>query len=110
MTVMDSSFLVMLLTDRQESSVINFVAWIVIGMTAGLIAGMILNKTRYGLGRNVLLGIFGAIVGGFLANLLGKPGVRGLDLYSLVVAGVGAAVFTIVYQALFRRKRFLSMR
>lgn len=96
--------------NRQESSTLSFVAWIVIGLVTGFIGSKILNKTGRGLGRDCLIGIVGAFVSGFLANLLGKPGGRGLDLYSLVVAAVGAVVFMIVYHALFRRRRFLSMR
>ena len=96
--------------NRQEGSTLSFVAWIVIGLVIGFIGNKILNKTGRGLGRDCLIGIVGALVSGFLANLLGKPGGPGLDLYSLVVAAVGAAVFMIVYHALFRRRRFLSMR
>jgi len=94
----------------QESSTLSFVAWIVIGLVIGFIGNKILNKTGHGLGRDCLIGIVGAFVSGFLANLLGKPGRPGLDLYSLVVAAVGAFVFMFVYHALFRRRRFLSMR
>ena len=100
----------MLILNRQESSTLAFVAWIVIGLVTGFIGSKILNKTGRGLGRDCLIGIVGALGSGFLSNLLGKPGGPGLDLYSLLVAAVGAAVFMIVYHALFRRRRFLSMR
>jgi uncharacterized membrane protein YeaQ/YmgE (transglycosylase-associated protein family) len=100
----------LLVLNRQESSTLSFVAWIVIGLAIGFIGSKILNKTGRGLGRDCLIGIVGAFISGFLANLLGKPGGPGVDLYSLVVAGVGAVVFMIVYHALFRRRRFLSMR
>ena len=100
----------LLVLNRQESSTLSFVAWIVIGLAIGFIGSKILNKTGRGLGRDCLIGIVGAFISGFLANLLGKPGGPGLDLYSLVVAAVGAVVFMIVYHALFRRRRFLSMR
>src|SRR5256886_3448040 len=96
--------------NRQESSTLSFVAWIVIGLVIGFIGSKILNKTGRGLGRDCLIGIVGAFISGFLANLLGKPGGPGLDIYSLLVAAVGAVVFMIVYHALFRRRRFLSMR
>jgi len=99
-----------LVLNRQESSTLSFVAWIVIGLVIGFIGSKILNKTGRGLGRDCLIGIVGAFISGFLANLLGKPGGPGLDLYSLLVAAVGAVVFMIVYHALFRRRRFLSMR
>ena len=100
----------MVILNRQESSTLSFVAWIVIGLVTGFIGSKILNKTGRGLGRDCLIGIVGAFISGFLANLLGKPGGSGLDIYSLLVAAVGAAVFMIVYHALFRRRRFLSMR
>jgi uncharacterized membrane protein YeaQ/YmgE (transglycosylase-associated protein family) len=96
--------------NRQESSTLSFVAWIVIGLVTGFIGSKILNKTGRGLGRDCLIGIVGAFVSGFLTNLVGKSGGPGLDFYSLVVAAVGAVVFMIVYHALFRRRRFLSMR
>jgi uncharacterized membrane protein YeaQ/YmgE (transglycosylase-associated protein family) len=96
--------------DRREGSTLGFVAWIVIGLVIGFVGSKILNKTGRSLGRDCLIGILGAFISGFLANLLGKPGGSGLDIYSLVVAAVGAAVFMIVYHALFRRRRFLSMR
>jgi uncharacterized membrane protein YeaQ/YmgE (transglycosylase-associated protein family) len=99
-----------LVLNQQENSTLSFVAWIVIGLVIGFIGSKILNKTGRGLGRDCLIGIVGAFISGFLANMLGKPGGSGLDLYSLVVAAVGAAVFMIVYHALFRRRRFLSMR
>jgi uncharacterized membrane protein YeaQ/YmgE (transglycosylase-associated protein family) len=99
-----------LVLNRQESSTLSFVAWMVIGLVIGFIGSKILNKTGRGLGRDCLIGIVGAFISGFLANLIGKPGGPGLDLYSLFVAAVGAVVFMIVYHALFRRRRFLSMR
>ena len=110
MSVIDLNFLGMLISNRQESSAMSFVAWIVLGIVAGFIGSKLLNKTDHRLVRYVLLSIVGAIVGGFLSNLLGKPDMTGLDFYSLLVAAVGAAVFMFVYHALFRRKRFLSMR
>ena len=96
--------------NTEESSTLSFVAWIVIGLVTGFIGSKILNKTGRGLGRDCLIGIVGAFVSGFLTNLLGESGGPGLDFYSLVVAAVGAVVFMIVYHALFRRRRFLSMR
>ena len=109
MSAISLNSLGMLISNRQQNSDIAFVAWIVIGLVVGYIGSQILNRTERHLVRYVLLSIVGAIVGGFSANLLGKPGIRGLDLYSLLVAIVGAIVFLIVYHALFRRRRFLNM-
>lgn len=98
------------ISDSQQGSAISFAAWIVIGLIVGFISSRILNRTGHGLGRDCLLGIVGAIVGGYLSNLLGKFSGSGLDFYSALVALVGAVVFMIVYHALFRSRRFLSMR
>ncbi len=100
----------MLISSRQQSSALSFAAWIVIGLIVGFIGSKILNKTGHGRRRDCLLGILGGIVGGFLSNLLGKSTGPGVDVYSMLVAAVGAVVFMLVYHALFRRKRFLSMR
>lgn len=110
MLVIDLTTLGTLISNSKQDSALSFVAWIVLGLFVGFIGSKLLNKTRRGLVRDVLLGVVGAIVGGFLSNLLGKPGVTGLDLYSAIVAVVGAVVFLIVYHALFRRRHFLSMR
>jgi uncharacterized membrane protein YeaQ/YmgE (transglycosylase-associated protein family) len=98
------------ITTRQESSAMSFLAWIVLGLVAGFIGSKLVNRTGEGLIRDVLLGIVGAIIGGYMFNLFGAPGVTGLNLYSVLVAVVGAVVFLIVYHAIFRRRSFLSRR
>lgn len=110
MLVNDLNALGMLISGSQTSSATSFIAWILIGLVVGFIGSKILNKTGRGLMRDVLLGIVGAMVGGFLSNLLGKPTGSHVDFYSWLVAAVGAVVFMFVYHALFRRRRFLSMR
>ena len=100
-----SSTLSLLITNLQGGSILSFVAWILLGGLIGLIGSKIVNKTGHGLVRDILLGIFGAIVGGFLANLLGESRTGGLDRYSLLVAAVGALVFLITYHGMFRRER-----
>jgi uncharacterized membrane protein YeaQ/YmgE (transglycosylase-associated protein family) len=105
MSAIDLTTLSMLITDLQRGSVTSFVAWIVLGLLVGLIGTRIVNKTGHGRVRDLLLSIFGAIVGGFLANLLGESHTAGLDLYSLLVATVGAVVFLIAYHGVFRRGR-----
>ncbi|HEY6802632.1 MAG TPA: GlsB/YeaQ/YmgE family stress response membrane protein [Pyrinomonadaceae bacterium] len=101
--------LAILISNHQQDSAITFFAWMVIGLLVGFLGSQILNRKGQHLTRYILLSVVGAIVGGFLANLFGKPGIRGLDIYSLIVAAVSALVFLIVYHALFRRKRFLNM-
>ena len=82
----------------------SLIAWIVLGLIAGFIASKLVNKTGEGMLLDILLGIVGAVVGGWLFHTFGMPGVSGLNLYSLVVAVIGAAVFLIVYHALTRRR------
>ena len=107
MSAISLNSLGMLISNRQQNSAISFVASIVIGLVVGYVGSQILNRRDRHMVRYVLLSVVGAIVGGFLANLLGKPGIRGLDLYSMLVAVVGAVVFLIVYHALFRRRHSL---
>jgi uncharacterized membrane protein YeaQ/YmgE (transglycosylase-associated protein family) len=100
----------MLISSRQQSSVVSFAVWIGLGLMVGFFASKVFNKTGYGLVRDCLLGVVGAIVGGFLSNLLRSSSEPGVDFYSALVAVVGAGVFMFVYHALFRRRRFLSMK
>jgi uncharacterized membrane protein YeaQ/YmgE (transglycosylase-associated protein family) len=81
----------------------SFIAWIVLGLLAGFVASKLVNKTGEGMLMDIVLGIVGAVVGGWLFNAFGMAGVSGLNLYSLLVAVIGAAVFLIVYHALTRR-------
>lgn len=81
----------------------TFIAWIVLGLIAGFIASKIVNKAGEGLLLDVILGIVGAVVGGWLFRVFGMPGVTGFNAYSLIVAVVGAIVFLVVYHGLFHR-------
>ncbi len=81
----------------------SFIAWIVLGLIAGFIASKIVNKTGEGMLMDIVLGVIGAVVGGWLFHTFGMPGVTGLNLYSILVAVVGAAVLLIIYHAVTRR-------
>jgi uncharacterized membrane protein YeaQ/YmgE (transglycosylase-associated protein family) len=81
----------------------SLIAWIVLGLIAGFIASKLVNKSGEGMFMDILLGVVGAVVGGWLFRTFGMPGVTGLNIYSILVAVVGAAVFLIVYHALTRR-------
>jgi uncharacterized membrane protein YeaQ/YmgE (transglycosylase-associated protein family) len=80
----------------------SFVAWIILGLVAGFVGSKIVNKTGEGLFLDIILGIVGAIVGGWLFSIFGASGVTGLNLYSLAVAVVGAIVVLVVYHAIRR--------
>ena len=81
----------------------SIIAWIILGLVAGFIGSKLVNKTGEGLILDIVLGVIGAIVGGFIFSLFGGGGVTGLNLYSLVVAVIGAVVVLLVYRAVFRR-------
>jgi uncharacterized membrane protein YeaQ/YmgE (transglycosylase-associated protein family) len=81
----------------------SIIGWIILGLIAGFIGSKIVNKTGQGLFMDIILGIVGAIVGGFLFSAVGIGGVTGLNLYSMVVAIIGAIVVLVVYHAVARR-------
>jgi uncharacterized membrane protein YeaQ/YmgE (transglycosylase-associated protein family) len=80
----------------------SFLAWIVLGLLAGFIASKIVNKQGEGVILDIVLGIVGALAGGWLFNTFGATGVTGLNLYSLLVAVVGAVVLLVAYHAIRR--------
>ena len=80
----------------------SFLAWVVLGLVAGFIASKIVNSKGEGLFLDVVLGIVGAFVGGWLFGLVGASGVTGVNLYSLLVAVAGAIVVLFGYHALRR--------
>ena len=80
----------------------SFIAWIVLGLIAGFIASKIVNKRGEGFLLDIVLGIVGAIVGGWLFSFFGGHGVTGFNLYSLLVAVIGAVIVLVVYHAIRR--------
>jgi uncharacterized membrane protein YeaQ/YmgE (transglycosylase-associated protein family) len=82
----------------------SILAWLVLGLIAGWVGSMIVNRGRgEGLLLDIVLGVVGAFVGGFLFNMFGAAGVTGLNLYSMLVAVIGAVVVLFLYHALVRR-------
>jgi uncharacterized membrane protein YeaQ/YmgE (transglycosylase-associated protein family) len=81
----------------------SVIAWIVLGLVAGFIASKIVNKSGEGMILDIILGIVGAVIGGYLFQTFGMAGVTGVNLYSILVAVVGAIVFLVIYHAIFRR-------
>jgi len=78
----------------------SFLAWIVLGLVAGFIGSKVVNKTGEGMLLDILVGIVGAFLGGYLFSLFGAHGVTGLNLYSLIVAVVGSVIFLVVLHAI----------
>jgi uncharacterized membrane protein YeaQ/YmgE (transglycosylase-associated protein family) len=82
----------------------SFLAWLVLGLIAGFIGSKIVNRRGEGMVLDILLGVVGAFVGGWLFRIFGASGVRGLDVYSLLVAVIGSVVFLVLYHAIRRRR------
>ena len=88
---------------------VNIIAWIVLGAIAGYIAGMLVKgDERWGVIGHIVLGIVGALVGGFLANALGfgsgREGGDVLNIQSVIVAVIGAVLVVIAVNMLTRRR------
>jgi uncharacterized membrane protein YeaQ/YmgE (transglycosylase-associated protein family) len=83
----------------------SIIGWIILGLIAGFIASKIVNKTGEGVVLDIVLGIIGAVVGGFLFSLIGAAPVTGLNLYSMLVAVIGALVVLFIYHAIIGNRR-----
>jgi len=81
----------------------GIIAWLILGLIAGFVGSKLVNKTGEGLVLDIILGIVGALVGGWVFSLFGGSGVNGLNLYSLLVAVVGSVLVLVVYHAVARR-------
>jgi uncharacterized membrane protein YeaQ/YmgE (transglycosylase-associated protein family) len=79
-------------------------SWIILGLIAGFIGSKIVDRQGQGFWLNIVLGIAGALVGGFLFDLFGVSGVTGLNIYSMIVAVVGSVVVLLIYNALTIRR------
>lgn len=78
----------------------GILSWIVLGLIAGWIASLLVNRQGEGFLGDIVLGVIGALVGGWIAHLLGYSGVEGFDLYSMFIAVLGAVVVLAIYHAL----------
>ena len=82
----------------------SVLGWIVLGLIAGFIGSKIVNREGQGFLLDIVLGIVGAVIGGFLFSALGATGITGFNLYSMFVAVVGAIVVLLCYHALSGRR------
>jgi uncharacterized membrane protein YeaQ/YmgE (transglycosylase-associated protein family) len=82
----------------------SIIGWIVFGLIAGFIASKLVNKTGQGLLLDIVLGVVGAVVGGWVFTFFGADGVTGFNIYSMVVAVVGAIIVLVIYHAVAGRR------
>ena len=80
----------------------GILSWIIVGLIAGFLASKIVNRTGEGFIRDILLGVVGAVLGGWIFNTFGSTGVTGLNLWSIMVAVVGGVALLLVFHAIRR--------
>jgi uncharacterized membrane protein YeaQ/YmgE (transglycosylase-associated protein family) len=79
----------------------GIILWIVFGALAGWIASMLMKTdAQQGSLANIVVGIIGALIGGFVMHFLGQSGVTGFNIYSLLVAVLGAVILIAILRAL----------
>ena len=83
----------------------NIIAWIVVGLIAGLLARWIVRDDRSGCLYTVAVGVLGALIGGALMQASGRDGINDFSLRSLGVAALGAILLLLVLQAIGGRSR-----
>jgi uncharacterized membrane protein YeaQ/YmgE (transglycosylase-associated protein family) len=81
----------------------GILAWLALGLVAGFIASLFVNRRGAGMLTDIILGIVGAVVGGFIAQFAGFAGITGFDLYSMLIAVGGSVVVLVLYHAMTRR-------
>ena len=85
----------------------SILGWLVLGLIAGFIASKVINKSGEGVIVDIVLGIVGAVVGGYLFTAFGAAPVTGFNLYSMFVAVIGAIVVLVLYHAIFGRRTMI---
>lgn len=86
----------------------SIIAWILLGLFSGFVASKLVNQRGEGFVVDILLGVAGSLVGGFLFNALGSTGVTGLNVWSMFVSVTGAVVVLVAYHALVGRRRMAT--
>ena len=80
----------------------SILAWVVLGIIAGFLASRIVGGTGGGIVMDLVLGVVGALVGGFVMNYFSETGVTGFNIYSVLVATLGAVIVLLIYHAINR--------
>ncbi len=84
----------------------GIISWLIVGLIAGWLTGLVMKGGGYGLVGDIILGIVGALIGGFLASaLFGIPNpVNGINVSSIIIAFIGAVIVTAIVRALSGRR------
>ena len=84
----------------------EFIAWIIVGLVAGWLAGMMMGGRGFGVLGNIVVGIIGSLLGGFVASTFLGVNTGGFNLISVLVAFVGAVLFLLILRAIPGRQPF----
>ncbi len=82
----------------------SIIGWLILGLIAGFIASKIVNRQGEGIILDIILGVVGALVGGFIFSKFGAAGITGFNFYSMLVAIVGAVVVLVIYHVVSGRR------
>jgi uncharacterized membrane protein YeaQ/YmgE (transglycosylase-associated protein family) len=82
----------------------SIIAWLVVGLISGFLASKVVNKAGSGMVMDIVLGVVGALVGGFIFNALGHSAPYGINIYSIFVSFVGAVIVLVIYHAVAGRR------
>ncbi len=74
----------------------SIIAWIVVGAIGGWLASLVVRGTGLGLIGDIIVGIIGGIIGGIIVSALGGSGVSGINIWSIIVAFIGAVVLLLI--------------
>jgi uncharacterized membrane protein YeaQ/YmgE (transglycosylase-associated protein family) len=84
----------------EKEAKMGILTWIIVGLIAGALAKLIMpGDDPGGILVTIIIGIVGAFIGGFVFNLLGSSGVTGFNIWSLIVATIGAIILLAIYRA-----------
>ena len=83
----------------------SLITWILLGLVAGFIASKLVNKTGEGFFMDIVLGVVGAVIGGWVFNTFGMAGVTGFNIWSILVSVGGAVIFLVIYHAIIGMKK-----
>ena len=84
-----------------ETNYMNILLWLLLGLVAGYIASVVMKtNSQQGMLMDIVMGVLGALAGGFIMSLFGAEGVSGFNIYSIFVATVGAIALIALGRAL----------